>query len=722
MEQDSNRGGGPGLLRRLFGGGPKDLPEPEKPLPPLPAHAWAPPAAPGASAFQSLFGEQPKQRVVREKEPLPLMEAPAPLEAPRPAPPAPSTGVASPVPKPTPAVKAAAPAPAAAPAGAKPAPPPAPLKFLQPLEHLTPTDLVSTPGPSVRVLAIGSCFLAGELTFHNKPPEGWQHDFIMANGIGDFPEKPPVPAEEYDYQLIQIPLRVILPARQLNALSYHDEAGFAAAFDEAVDRLRVHLDGRMKFNVAHGLLTFVFNFMLPQFPTTGLLLPRYDLRNIEYFIGKLNEELERMLAGYRNAYMLDIDRLSASFGRRYVQDDVVAPFYHGGQANGAYRIEDRMEKLLGLGHYYDLRPAMPFRDTLVAHVQALYRAIRQQDSVKLVVTDLDDTLWKGVSGDAADIGVHMIEGWPYGYIEALQILRRRGILLAIASKNDETRIREIWNTIMRGVLTLEEFAAIQINWNPKAENMRVMLAAMNLLPRNVVFVDDNPAERAQMKAAFPEMRVIGANPYHTRRVLLMAAETQVAAVTAESARRTEMIQAQIQRETERAGLGQEEFARQQQVEAVLFPIKGLEDPRFARTLELINKTNQYNTTGKRWKAEEIGAFLGKGGRIFAFDVRDRYTEYGLVGVVLVRDGTIEQWVMSCRVLGTGVERSVLRAVVDDLRARGSAEIVAHMAKTEVNKPCHQLFATGDFVEKGETWWLPPTAVPQPAPYVKLETP
>src|ERR1700678_1305369 len=142
-----------------------------------------------------------------------------------------------------------------------------------------------------------------------------------------------------------------------------------------------------------------------------------------------------------------------------------------------------------------------------------------------------------------DIREDPVEGWPLGVIEALQFLKKRGVLLAIVSRNDEARIVQVWDSIMPGRLRLDDFAIRKINWRPKVENLEDIIREVNILPRGVVFIDDNPVERAGVKAALPEVRVLGAHPYLIRRILLWAPEMQVGVVTEESARRTEMVQA-----------------------------------------------------------------------------------------------------------------------------------------------------------------------------------
>jgi FkbH-like protein len=179
-----------------------------------------------------------------------------------------------------------------------------------------------------------------------------------------------------------------------------------------------------------------------------------------------------------------------------------------------------------VGHYHEVTPLPVFSEALSAELDAMYRTMLQTSSVKLVVVDLDDTLWNGVVADMEDPGADLLEGWAFGIVEALQCVRRRGILLAIISKNDEAGIRAIWKTIFAGRLLLEDFCAVRINWRPKPENMAEILQAVSLLPRNVVFIDDNPAERARMQEVFPDMRLLGRHPLTIRRVLLQAPETQ----------------------------------------------------------------------------------------------------------------------------------------------------------------------------------------------------
>ncbi len=576
-----------------------------------------------------------------------------------------------------------------------------------------PTELLQTDIVPRRIVFVGSC-LFKSYGFHVKNPSDVPSDFVLVNNAASMPAEaaPGVPITDYDLCVIQLPLRSIYHDTLLTGLEYGSPEAHQRAFERVCQNLTFQLDCRMAWNKQYGLLTFVLNFLVPQKNPMGILFPKYDLRNPEYFVSKLNEHLEERVRSYRNAYVLDNDGISASVGKRYLQDDIFTQISHGAMMGTAGSLTNRMEPVAPVSAHFDTRPRRLFLAAVWAEIIAMLRVVRQVDSVKLVVVDLDDTLWHGVSGDISDVGPHMLEGWPRGMQEALSYLKKRGVLLAIISKNEEARIRDIWPKIFGRSLALSDFAAIFINWRPKVENMQELLQGVNLLPRNVAFVDDNPAERAAMAQAFPEMRIIGRHPYYLRSTLLWSTETQVPSLTEEAAKRTEMVHAQLQREAVRSQLTREDFLRAAAPRIRMIAIASANHPRFARAFELINKTNQYNTTGERWTQAEMFAFLEGGGEIQAFEAQDAYTSYGLVGVVLVKQNAIQQWVMSCRVLGYRIEEAVMNHLVERMREGVAAPVYGRLVETDANFPCRTLFLDCGFTRDGETWTLSPEQRPE----------
>jgi FkbH-like protein len=202
--------------------------------------------------------------------------------------------------------------------------------------------------------------------------------------------------------------------------------------------------------------------------------------------------------------------------------------------------------------------------------------------------------------------------------------------------------------------------------------------------------------------------------------LLWAPELQVPVVTAESAARTEMIQAAGARESSRQRLSRPEFLASLGLRVRMIEIAGADHKSFPRAFELINKTNQFNTTGKRWTQEAMRAALAAGARLYAFEVEDRFSRYGLVGVVIAQGERIEQMVMSCRVFGLDVEIAALADVLRRLRAAGAATVTARLVATDANLPCRDVFARCGFREGADGAWIgAPADAPAAPAHVSL---
>jgi FkbH-like protein len=591
------------------------------------------------------------------------------------------------------------------------------------LHYRSPTDLVVTPSKLRRVMIIGQCLLGQWPNELRQMMPGCACDFLLFNHVQALPAQPPAPVAEYDFQVVSVPLRSVIPETEYTKLSYSDAAAYQRLFQDSVERLRQTLDASMGWNRQHGLLTFVPSFVLPQQNPLGRVLPRYDLRNFVHFVEKLNEVLAAEVAKYGNTYFFDFDQVIASYGRRYYQDDAVWITNHNADLSDFdfEKDQSRIEKPARASQVYPEKRSL-FVRLAWTELLAMYRTIRQTDMVKLVVVDLDDTLWRGVAAERTSHDPEAIEGWPIGLVEALSHLKRRGVLLAMLSKNEEKLIAPIWQRYYGRIFPLSEFAIRKINWRPKAENLEEILKETNLLPRSTVFIDDNPVERAAIKAAFPEVRSFGPNPLLWRRILLWSAETQVPSITAESAARTEMMQAQVERETQRKQLSREEFLASLNVEIELREVDGVEHADFPRTLELVNKSNQFNTTGERWTKQQFQAALAAGTRVFVFEVKDRFTSYGIVGVVICDKSSITQFVMSCRVVGMEVEIAVIGELLRVLRkSTGAQKFSAKLKETELNLLARDLWQKCGFSVRGGQWsraYSPQLAVPK---HIRMST-
>jgi FkbH-like protein len=586
--------------------------------------------------------------------------------------------------------------------------------------YRVPADLQRSEVHIRRVLVIGSCLSQGWVRENQEC--GAIFDYIVTNNFSPLPDRPPAALAEYDFQIVQIPLRSVMHENTYGHLPL-TAAAFTELFGSVTGWLSQYLDIALAWNARHGLLTFVSNFMVPQQNPFGRLLPRNDLRNLVYFVEKLNEHLYGEIAKRSNVYLFDVDQIAATFGRRSMQDDAVWVMAHGGTLNDVEFEQDRARIVptpAMSAHYPLLAEGESFfYKAAWTEIAGMFRTLRGSDQVKLVIFDLDDTLWRGVVAEEGQITPDLIEGWPVGLMEAACFLKSRGILLAICSKNDEARITALFDRIGGGRLKLSDFAAKRINWRPKHENINEILTEVHLTPHSAVFVDDNPVERAAIEASIPQIRTLGAHPYYLRRILLWSAETQVAVITDESVRRTEMVQAQIGRDKIGGGMQRDAFLRTLELRMCIREIRSVQDRHFARALELINKTNQFNSTGERRNVQACAALFGAGTVFLCFDVQDRFSEYGLVGVAVMRGGHISQFVMSCRVLGLGAEAAFLAYLAERAGGSGCEMMTADYVATELGGLARDFLQRNGFVEAGARWEVRIDAVPATPSHVEV---
>jgi FkbH-like protein len=551
-----------------------------------------------------------------------------------------------------------------------------------------------TPDSGLRFLVVGGCLAQPfpEVAAIINP--AFKGDFILLNNFDTFAEIPPAQAAQYDFQIIHLPLRTILGSayfRLPDDVARHEEF-----LRQTQDYLARYLCNVLKLNAERKLLTFVLGFMVPQQNPLGRFQPRYDVRNIMHFIERLNMFLAAEVAKRENAHFVDVDQISSSIGKKSCQDDMVWSFTHGTTLSDGDHDHDlnRIQAPTSMQHHYSAR-WMEFFEALLHEIFAMHRTLRQQDTVKLVAVDLDDTLWRGV---AAEGSLGALEGWPMGFMETLLYLKKRGVLLAIISKNDENFIRSNWNKIVQGQIALTDFAVRKINFRSKAQNLAEILREVNLRPQNAVMIDDNPVERAAIQAGLPGVRVLGRQLYYLKRILLWSSETQQRALTAEAGRKTEMVQAQLQRESVRKTLSHEDFLQTLGLRLSLSVLHDTNDLNMNRALELFNKTNQFNTTGVRYTLEQCHQRFAAGRRLHILQAEDRFTQYGLIGAAWVDHNCIEHIVLSCRALGLGIEDAFLAHLAHRLAQADATMMLGQLQPTEANLACREFYSRNGFMQ------------------------
>lgn len=589
-------------------------------------------------------------------------------------------------------------------------------KILDDARYRVPANLSRPSAARMKVLLIGSCLTAGWPEILHESADGWGMgltvDYMPFNNAATLPPMSAAAAAALDFAIVQIPIRSVLPEGSFFGLRADDQAGQEAAFRQACERLRLNLDQALAYNRAHGLRCYVMNFLVPQQNLTGRMMPRYARGNLVHMVEELNRHLWTLCEARPGVQFVDMDAISATMGRRYVQDDSTLQTNHGGPLAPIEMWHDvnRIESVGEIDVIYSRRPAS-FVQSVFQEVLAMHRTLLQRDSVKIVLFDLDDTLWRGVAAEQAVLGPEMTEGWPLGMLEAVDQLWRRGILVALVSKNDEAFVREAWRQLYQHLFPIENFVAVRVNWAPKAQNIRQILAAVNLLPESALFVDDHPRERGEVRKEIPGLRVIDAPLAEWRRILLWSAETQRAEVNREALARTDMVQAQLRREEERGALDPAAFLAGLGLRVALGAVSSEADAEFGRCFELLNKTNQYNTTGRRWTPAEMRQLLAEGGCLLHLSAQDKYTRYGIVAVAVIRGTVIEQVVMSCRVFGMGVEQALLGTALATIRSWGKPGAVRGLLReTGRNRLCLELFSAHGFVRMDEESWEAPESL------------
>lgn len=365
-----------------------------------------------------------------------------------------------------------------------------------------------------------------------------------------------------------------------------------------------------------------------------------------------------------------------------------------------------------------------------ADLKAGIRALRGLGR-KLVVLDLDDTLWGGIVGDVGWEGLQLGGHHPLGeafvaFQRALKALTRRGIILGIVSKNTEGVALDALDRHPDMVLRRSDFAGWRINWDDKAQNLRELVAELNLGLAAVVFIDDNPAERARVREALPQVYVPEwpADKLLYEKALVELTCFDSPTLSEEDRARTRMYIAERQRnEIKNSVTSVADFLASLGLRVT---IDRLRRENLARAAQLLNKTNQMNLTTRRMTDTQYLAWSEEEGHhVFVFRVEDRFDDYGLTGIASLaasgRRGEIADFVLSCRVMGRGIEQAMLHTLVACGRSVGLQDLIATLVPTERNAPCARFFDENSaFVPDGSGYcWSLDEPYPAPA-HIEIE--
>jgi FkbH-like protein len=313
---------------------------------------------------------------------------------------------------------------------------------------------------------------------------------------------------------------------------------------------------------------------------------------------------------------------------------------------------------------------------------------------KALVLDLDNTLWGGVIGDDGIDGIAIGQGSGTGeaFLAIQQMaldLRRRGIVLAVCSKNEEAVARVPFRDHPDMVLREEHIAVFVANWGDKATNLRAIASALNIGLDALVFLDDNPVERGQVRRELPMVAVpeLPHDPALYPRALAAAGYFEAVAFADDDRVRADAYRANAERA---AFAGTSDMAGYLQSLEMVADVRPFDALNRARIAQLANKSNQFNLTTRRYTEREVAA-METDPALATLQLRlvDRFGDNGMVCVVILRAASgseweIDTWLMSCRVLGRRMEEATLAQIAAAARARGATALIGRYLPTAKN--------------------------------------
>jgi len=341
-----------------------------------------------------------------------------------------------------------------------------------------------------------------------------------------------------------------------------------------------------------------------------------------------------------------------------------------------------------------------------------YSSALEGRTKKLIILDLDDTLWGGVVGETGwqglTLGGHSHAGEAFqDFQRALKALTRRGILLALCSKNDEAVALEAIDNHPEMILHRDDFASWKINWRDKASNISALLEEINLSPEATLFIDDNPSERGLVSDALPQVTVPDwpKNPSLYTSTLKSLDCFDTVTVSDEDRQRVGSYAAERKRRDMLTSGTEETTSDWIERLEITVAVEQLSVTNLTRTTQLFNKTNQMNLTTRRMTESELTAWASKPNRhLWTFRVSDRFGDYGLTGIISgehIHDTvTITDFILSCRVMGRKVEAAMVHHVYEWAKAQGAKHLEAHFEPTDRNRPCLDFWNASGFDEVG----------------------
>jgi FkbH-like protein len=524
---------------------------------------------------------------------------------------------------------------------------------------------------------------------------------IQCRLVGLYPEIYVAPFNQYQQEVLNVNSKlykfkpdVIIFAVQISSLLPEDFfSQFVKIPRREKERYQVEIIDRFKTLISvltsrTNALVLLNNFMVPAFSPFGILDNKTDM-GIKSFVHWLNEKLNELYLQDKQVYIVDFDGVASKHGKSRCLNYEM--YYRG-----AFGLSESFLPVI--------------TEEYMGYIKALKNLTR-----KCIVLDLDNTLWGGIIGEDGFDGIKLGKDPPgNAFVDFQRLLLsyyHRGIILAINSKNNFDDAIKVIREHPYMVLREKHFAAMRINWQDKVENMIELAKEINIGLNSMVFVDENPHEREQVRQALPQVLVVDmpSSPYLYCQTLQALNDFNTLTLTEEDKRRGEMYYARKRRiELQKSMVSLEDFLMSLKMKVI---IKQADSFSLPRVTSLVNKTNQFNLTTRRYTASEIKRMMEEKKKfsLYTMQVIDKFGDEGIVGVAIVKKKPktwiIDSFLMSCRVIGRRLETAFLAAIVADAKKNGTSTIIGEYIPTSKNEPAKSFYPDHGFSKQTDSEWI-----------------
>ncbi len=447
-----------------------------------------------------------------------------------------------------------------------------------------------------------------------------------------------------------------------------------------------HLENIIK-NFEKNLNTklIIANFNIPSYSPNGIIETKSNF-GFHEMIEEINKSLRDISKKQNSVYVYDFNQFISKHGEKNVFD---------------YR----------QFHLGDIQIALNFLPYFAYDLMGYIKPISGTNR-KCIVLDLDNTLWGGIVGEDGFDGIelgHSANGKAFvDFQKELLSMWNQGIILAINSKNNLDDAMKVIKEHPNMILKEKNFASVKINWNDKAQNLKQISDEINIGLNSIVFFDDDKLNRERIKQEFPEVLTIELpdDPSQFLPILKDLNDFNVLQRTKEDVERGQMYAQQRERnEFEKSVSNLDDFLDQLDIQVKMKKSNEFLIPRIS---QLTLKTNQFNLTTKRYQEEEIRNFTNNGDFIVGCaQVIDKFGDNGITGVYIINKQdklwNIDTFLLSCRIMGRGVENGILSQILIDAKKNGVEEIHANFIPTQKNKPAENFLSDSGFKKEGDSW-------------------